>query len=81
VWLRRRVPDPAAYEHDDKAEPARRPATTYRSAPAAVSVAEAAPDPPRLPPLLWRYTAAVGVLSCGIASFPLLAFHAQTRAC
>jgi MFS family permease len=33
----------------------------------------------RLPPVLWRYVAAVGVLSCGIASFPLLAFHAQTR--
>lgn len=32
----------------------------------------------RLPPALWRYVAAVAVLSCGIASFPLLAFHAQT---
>ena len=32
----------------------------------------------RLPPSLWRYVAAVAVLSCGIASFPLLAFHAQT---
>jgi MFS family permease len=34
---------------------------------------------PRLPPLLWRYVGAVAVLSCGVASFPLLAFHAQTR--
>jgi MFS family permease len=33
----------------------------------------------RLPPLLWRYVAAVAVLSCGVASFPLLAYHAQTR--
>ena len=32
-----------------------------------------------LPPLLWQYVAAVAVLSCGIASFPLLAFHAQTQ--
>ena len=27
---------------------------------------------------MWRYVAAVAVLSCGIASFPLIAFHAQT---
>jgi MFS family permease len=33
----------------------------------------------RLPPLLWRYVGAVAVLSCGVASFPLLAYHAQTR--
>src|SRR6266496_2082788 len=32
-----------------------------------------------LPPVLWRYVGAVAVLSCGVASFPLLAFHAQTR--
>jgi MFS family permease len=28
---------------------------------------------------LWHYVGAVGVLSCGVASFPLLAFHAQTQ--
>ena len=33
----------------------------------------------RLPPVLWRYVGAVAVLSCGVASFPLLAYHAQTR--
>jgi MFS family permease len=32
-----------------------------------------------MPPLLWQYVGAVGVLSCGVASFPLLAFHAQTQ--
>ncbi len=33
----------------------------------------------RLPPVLWHYVGAVAVLSCGVASFPLLAYHAQTR--
>lgn len=33
----------------------------------------------RLPGVLWRYVGAIAVLSCGVASFPLLAFHAQTR--
>lgn len=31
----------------------------------------------RLPAAFWQYVAAIAVLSCGIASFPLLAFHAQ----
>lgn len=32
----------------------------------------------RLPASFWLYVAAIAVLSCGVASFPLLAFHAQT---
>jgi len=32
-----------------------------------------------LPPLLWQYIGTIGLLSLGIASFPLLAFHAQTQ--
>lgn len=43
-------------------------------------VAVAAADAPRttrLPPALWRYVAAIAVLSCGVASFPLLAYHAR----
>jgi MFS family permease len=32
-----------------------------------------------LPLLLWQYIGAIAVLSLGIASFPLLAFHAQTQ--
>lgn len=63
AWLWRRVPDPAAYEDG--------------GAPAPVT-----PEPghrPRLPRALWRYVGAIAVLSCGVASFPLLAFHAQTR--
>jgi MFS family permease len=63
AWLRHRVPDPSAYEVRE--------------------VPDASPTGVRarvsLPPLLWRYVGAVAVLSCGVASFPLLAFHAQTR--
>lgn len=63
LWLRSRVPDPTVYETDP--EPT-----------------EAPPDSPvattGLPRLFWQYVAAVALLSCGVASFPLLAFHAQT---
>ena len=68
TWLRRRVPDPARYE----------------TAGMGAAEAEAAEDSRQtgkgqpLPALLWRYLGAVAVLSCGVASFPLLAFHAQT---
>lgn len=71
LWLRVRVPEPIAYESpplDGSAEP---------DASAAASVQTRSRQP--LPPLLWRYVGAVGVLSCGVASFPLLAFHAQTQ--
>ncbi|TDU84232.1 MFS transporter [Kribbella voronezhensis] len=33
----------------------------------------------RLPARYWQYVATVAVLSCGVASFPLLAYHAQTN--
>lgn len=33
----------------------------------------------RLPGRFWTYAGLVAVLSCGVASFPLLAFHAQTH--
>jgi MFS family permease len=71
LWLRVRVPEPIAYESpplDGSAEP---------DASAAASVQTRSRQP--LPPLLWRYVGAVGVLSSGVASFPLLAFHAQTQ--
>jgi MFS family permease len=32
-----------------------------------------------LSPLVWQYIGTVGLLSLGIASFPLLAYHAQTQ--
>ena len=62
-WLRVRVPDPSAYEPDQTA-----------------TVAEdGTPVREPLPVRFWQYVGAVAVLSCGIASFPLIAFHAQTQ--
>jgi MFS family permease len=65
LWLRARVPDPGRYE------------------PAGARGTREAPDVTvedrSLPPVFWHYAAAVGVLSCGVVSFPLLAFHAQTE--
>lgn len=62
-WLRFRVPDPLVYEET-------------------ATASSATPDEPvrglrRLPVQFWQYAAAIAALSCGIASFPLLAFHAQ----
>ncbi|MGN6161952.1 MAG: MFS transporter [Marmoricola sp.] len=62
AWLRRRVPDPLVYEEVPTETPVETPVV--------------APRVP-LPAQFWQYVAAIAVLSCGIASFPLLAFHAQ----
>lgn len=69
-WLRHRVPDPAAYEVEASAKQ-----------PPGVGVEGQGYGNARvvLPPLLWEYVGAVAVLSLGIASFPLLAFHAVTQ--
>jgi MFS family permease len=64
VWLRLRLPDPTVYE----------PAATAASEPTLV---ETRPAP--LPRLYWSYVACIGLLSVGVASFPLIAFHAQSR--
>lgn len=61
-WLRFRVPDPRAYEVAEHNSNAG--PTTQRPA-------------GRLPRQFWQYVVTIGVLSCGVASFPLLAFHAQ----
>jgi MFS family permease len=69
-WLRHRVPDPAAYEVGARAPEGRR------------EVQEGPGDAGTrvgLPPLLWEYVGVIALLSLGIASFPLLAFHAQTQ--
>lgn len=60
LWLRTRVPDPAVYEGTPKG-PALSPDQLVKE---------------RLPALFWQYVAAIAVLSLGVASFPLLAFHA-----
>lgn len=62
LWLRFRVPDPLVYE-----EP---PTETAMASPMVE------PFSRRLPARFWQYAAAIAVLSCGVASFPLLAFHA-----
>ncbi|MHB1009706.1 MAG: MFS transporter [Propionibacteriaceae bacterium] len=64
AWLRSRVPDPRDYEPPDHDE--------------ASDVAEPSPvaTAPRLPVVFWQYVATVAVLSAGVASFPLIAFHA-----
>jgi MFS family permease len=69
-WVRSRVPDPTVYEPD--AQPASVRADDDPAAAPAV--------PPRepLPALFWQYVLAIAVLSCGVASFPLLAYHAET---
>jgi MFS family permease len=69
-WLRHRVPDPAAYEVDLSAPSGSGDASEARVAGSARVM---------LPLLLWQYIGAIAVLSLGIASFPLLAFHAQTQ--
>jgi MFS family permease len=67
AWLRTRVPDPRDYE--DPA-PARLDPTSAPAAP----VLRGEPLPSRF----WAYTGLVALLSCGVVSFPLLAFHAKT---
>ena len=77
LWLRARVPDPRDYEPEH--------ATGHGSStPGERGSLNAAPDDPadgvvsrRLPARFWQYVAMVAVLSGGVASFPLLAFHAQ----
>ena len=80
-WLRHRVPAPVDYEVASAAPAGR------ASAPAASPAGPAGPSPgsgegsarPALSALVWQYIGTVGLLSLGIASFPLLAYHAQTQ--
>jgi MFS family permease len=72
-WLRAKVPDPGAYETAQDPGPSADPNDTNAAR------ERGQPSPAVLPVQYWRYVAAVAVLSAGVASFPLLAFHAQTR--
>ncbi|MEO6144328.1 MAG: MFS transporter [Dermatophilaceae bacterium] len=84
LWLRHRVPDPAAYE-TRSAEHPRKPRDGAAASEANLGAAQstvprfAAVGRVVLPPLLWQYVGAIALLSLGIASFPLLAFHAVTQ--
>ena len=69
-WLRHRIPDPLVYEVDVSAPPAPKKALPGGGG---------GNTRVRLPVLLWQYIGTIGVLSLGIAPFPLLAFHAQTQ--
>jgi len=74
-WLRHRVPDPLVYEVEAVVAHAPAPHDSGESSEGhAHGSARVA-----LPPLLWQYIGTIGLLSLGIASFPLLAFHAQTQ--
>jgi len=64
AWLRFRVPDPRDYEF---------------GADVAELSTVAAPLTQPLPARFWQYAGLVALLSGGVASFPLLAFHAQTH--
>ena len=80
-WLQHRVPAPVDYEID----PA--PPAGQASARPAAPAGPAGPPPgsgqgsarPALPALVWQYIGTVALLSLGIASFPLMAYHAQTQ--
>jgi MFS family permease len=69
-WLRHRVPDPVVYEHNEPPTPAGDGAAADK---------DEGVGPGGLPARFWQYAAAIAVLSCGIVSFPLLAYHAQTN--
>ena len=74
-WLRHRVPDPLVYEVQAVVAHAPAPHDSGESSEGhAHGSARVA-----LPLLLWQYIGTIGLLSLGIASFPLLAFHALTQ--
>ena len=70
-WLRFRVPDPRDYE------PVHVESTATEAASGDIAAAQPAGARSALPVQFWQYVVAIGLLSCGVASFPLLAFHAQ----
>jgi MFS family permease len=68
LWLRSRVPDPRDYEASADEVP---PLPSAEDAPLVRAAG--------LPATFWQYVATVAVLSAGVASFPLIAFHALER--
>ena len=76
LWLRARVPAPLAYERESTPSP-EPPASRREPQPARLHGGAEVLERPRLPRLLRQYIATIGVLSMGVAPFPLLAVHAQ----
>lgn len=75
-WLRFRVPDPRSYEEAQPVSPVPEP-TTATTTTTTTTATPTLPPHRRLPKRFWQYVATIGVLSCGVATFPLLAYHAQ----
>ncbi len=69
-WLRFRVPDPRSYEQPSPDGPSTTP-------PQGATATHHGGSARRLPARFWHYVITIGVLSCGVAAFPLLAYHAQ----
>jgi MFS family permease len=83
TWLRRAVPDPAAYAPEavaPAAAPGDAPAAAPGDAPAAAPGDAPAPTRSlRLPAGFWRYTAFSALTMLGFATFPVLGFHLVHR--
>ncbi len=75
LWLRHRVPDPLAYE---ATAPPTAPPGTRPGPDASTDLPAALKDSHRLPARFWQYAATIALLSGGVVSFPLLAYHAHT---
>lgn len=83
LWLRHRVPDPLAYEATapPTAPPGTRPgpdAHPDAHPDVGTDLPAVLKDSHRLPARFWQYAATVALLSGGVVSFPLLAYHAHT---
>ncbi|MEU1623781.1 MFS transporter [Streptomyces sp. NPDC020096] len=82
LWLRARVPNPAAYEPVGPPAP-----ETARPEPPSPREASPAPAPgdggttpgAPLPRAFWLYAAFTGVTTCGLATFGVLSFHLVHR--
>lgn len=74
AWLRLRVPDPSIYEAPLRVGDAPHFRRQGEGSPGSSSLARRP-----LPARFWEYAVAIAILSCGVASFPLIAFHAQAR--
>ncbi len=66
IWLRTRVPDPAAYEQASQPTPSR----SRRLSP---------DELPKLPGVFWAYAIFTGLTMAGFATFGVISFHLVTR--